>query len=165
MSLSMVHPVFARSPDRGESGFTLLEMIVVLVVLGLMAGLIVARGPQHSPALDLSAAASEVAQALRGARGQAIATGRPVVFRLDVVAHAFSVGGSPRHLLPASLGLSVVAVSDEVAAGRSAGISFAPDGSSSGGTVDFVSGARRLRVAVDWLTGRVTIADAHANSK
>ena len=151
------------SPKTPQAGFTLLEMIVVLVVLGLMASLIVARGPPRSPALDLRAAAGEIAQALRDTRGQAIETGRRAVFHLDVKAHAFSVGNSAARLLPASLGLTIAGAPGEAAASRGAGIVFAPDGSSSGGTIDLALDTRHVRIVVAWLTGRVTVAALSAN--
>ena len=37
---------------------------------------------------------------------------------------------------------------------------FAPDGSSTGGRIELAAGARRMQVGVDWLTGRVSVADA-----
>jgi general secretion pathway protein H len=133
-------------------------MIVVLVVLGLMVGLVVARGPQRSPTLDLSAAASEVAQALRVARSQAIATDRPVSVRIDVAAHSYAVGAAAPRTLPAALGIKLVSVAGE-AAGTSGAIRFSPDGSSSGGSVDLALGARHAHVGVNWLTGRVTLGE------
>ena len=50
--------------DR-EAGFTLIEMIVVLVVLALAAGLVLARGPMRSASLDLRAAARTMAADMR----------------------------------------------------------------------------------------------------
>ena len=40
-------------------------------------------------------------------------------------------------------------------------IRFNPDGSSSGGRITLADGSRRVAVGVDWLTGRVTVADVH----
>jgi general secretion pathway protein H len=145
---------------EADGGFTLIEMIVVLVVLGLVAGLVLARGPLRSAAVDLRAATSAVAEGLRGARGQAIATNRPVVFRVDVAAHLFAVDDAPPRRLPDSLGLSVTTIAKAVAGRDVAGIVFAPDGSSSGGRVDLTLGVRHARVDVAWLTGRVTVAEA-----
>jgi hypothetical protein len=39
-------------------------------------------------------------------------------------------------------------------------ITFAPDGSSSGGRVVLVAGANAVAIVVDWLTGRVSVANA-----
>jgi general secretion pathway protein H len=123
----------------------------------------VARGPQRSPTLDLRAAASEVAQALRGARTQAIATDRPVSVRIDVVAHSYAVGDAAPRALPAALAMKLASVAGTAAAGSGA-IRFSPDGSSSGGVVDLALGARRAHVGVNWLTGRVTVAEDDAPS-
>ncbi len=139
----------------GDAGFTLLEVIVVIVVLGLMVGLVVQRGPSRSPTLDLRAAAEEVTRTLRLARTRAIATNRAVVFRLDVVGHAYAVDGAPPRSLPAALALGIVAIAPGAAGTPS--ISFAPDGSSSGGRIAMGEGARHIDIGVDWLTGRVSL--------
>lgn len=44
--------------------------------------------------------------------------------------------------------------------GEEAAISFAPDGSSSGGRVVLSVGDRREAIDVDWLTRRVSVTDA-----
>lgn len=135
----------------GAAGFTLIEVLVVMVILGIVAGLVLARGPARSAGLDLHTQASQLAQALRGARGQAIATNRRVTFVLVPAQHSYRVGAGPQRLL-----MQPVAVS--MAAGA---ITFAPDGSASGGTITLSEGTARMRVGVDWLTGRVSIADAN----
>jgi prepilin-type N-terminal cleavage/methylation domain-containing protein len=56
-----------------KRGFTLLEMIVVLVVLGLMLGLVMAHRPARGDGLELDASARHVRGALRLARSRAIA--------------------------------------------------------------------------------------------
>ncbi len=128
----------------------------MLAILGLVAGLVATRGPQRSAALDLRAGAGEVARAMRLARTQAIASNSPVAVQLDPATQEMRVGAAaPRHL-PPGLAVSVISVAEP---GRPA-ITFAPDGSSSGGRVELASGARRMQVGVDWLTGRVSVADA-----
>ena len=56
--------------------------------------------------------------------------------------------------MPPGVSLAVVAVD-----GQTAAITFLPDGSSTGGRVELAGAARRVQVGVDWLTGRVTVAD------
>jgi len=125
-------------------------MLIVLVILGLTLGIVLLRGPAGSKTLDIRAAASDVAEALRLARAEAIRTDRPVTFRLDPAHHRFSVG-QVVHELPASLDLSLVSV-----AGGPPGIGFAPDGSSTGGRVELARGGQGIAVGVDWISGRVT---------
>lgn len=143
----------------GQDGFTLIEMIVVLVILGLALGLIVARGPMRSERLDIDAAAREMAGALRLARGEAIARNAPVAVVIDPLAHVYHVGDSPVRRLPAGFALSVL--SPVTPAGAAAGaIVFAGDGSSSGGRIELVGRTHRVSIVANWLTGRVSVAEA-----
>ena len=121
-----------RPGRRGERGFTLIEVLVVLVILGLSVALVLSRGPARSTALDLRSAAGQVAQALREARGEAIATNRPVPVMLDVARRSLTIGNRPAMMLTPS-----IQVSRERNAGDRSGaaITFAPDGSADGGRI------------------------------
>lgn len=121
-------------------------MMVVLAVLGLVAGLILLRGPQRSASLDMRQATSLVAGGLRLARSQAIARNRPVPVRFGADGTALQVGRQPVEALPP--GIRRVAGAQVIV--------FRPDGSSSGGTIELGGGARKASIAVNWLTGRVT---------
>lgn len=146
-------------PGGRDAGFTLIEVIVVLVVLGLVGGLVLSRGPAHSAALDMRLASGSVAQALRLARTRAIASNQGVSVVFDTQAGTMQVGAAPPHRLPPGLEMAVTAMADQ-ASGPRAVIRFLPDGSSTGGRVDLAGNGRSVQVGVDWLTGRVTAADA-----
>ncbi len=148
----------AAAHGAGERGFTLIETLVVMALLGMVGALIVSRGPQRSATLELKGVAGEVAQGLRLARTQAILQNKPVAFVVDLAGRSFRVGQTAPRALPQGIDVSVVAVAD-AAAGREAGIVFAPDGSSTGGRVELAQGERRLQVGVNWLTGRVSVAN------
>ncbi len=117
-----------------DAGFTLLEMIVVIAVMGLTLLLLADYGQPRNRWLETQAAARQVAAAMRAARGGAIVQGRPEAL---VLPH-----------LPPWLAVSVQA--------PPGGIVFAPDGSASGGQVVLGSG-KDIVVSADWLTGRVQI--------
>ena len=143
-----------------EGGFTLIEILVVLAVMALMVGLIVSRGPVRSQRLETDAAARGVTAALRLARAQAIVQNRPVGVSVDVLAHSYRIGAAAPQKLPDAVAISMTAVSGLTAGGRIAAISFAPDGSSTGGRIELAESGRVVRIGVDWLTGRVSVADA-----
>jgi general secretion pathway protein H len=142
--------------DRPTAGFTLIEMIVVLVVLGLTLSLVMARGPMHSPALDARVAARQVAQVLRLARSRAIALDRPVAVSLDAATHAVRIDGGAFQALPRGVGVAAVSFTGQAIVA----IRFAPDGSSSGARIALGEAGSVRQVVVDWLTGRVSLDDA-----
>jgi general secretion pathway protein H len=143
----------ATGRRTGESGFTLFEMIVVLVVLGLVLAMVAGRSTAHSRTLDLKATAEEMAAGLRLTRSVAIREDRPASFRVDPATGQWQAAGGRQRALPPDV---VVAVQDMP--GNT--VRFDPDGGASGGRIDLRAGARTVAVAVNWLTGRVSIADA-----
>jgi general secretion pathway protein H len=142
---------------RREAGFTLIEMLVVVAIMGFALTMVVTRGPVHSQALEMKAAVSEVAQGLRLARSRAIATNTPVQFAVDVPLRSFRIDRGTPTILPRSLSISMTAVSEETLGARLAAIRFNGDGSATGGRIELTDGQRRSQVGVDWLTGRVSV--------
>jgi general secretion pathway protein H len=128
--LSRSAPQTGRSRD---SGFTLMEMLVVIAVMGLILLLVTGYGPPHSHRLEAQAAARQVAAAMRAARGRAIAQGQPVAL---ILPH-----------LPGWLTISIQA--------PQGGIVFAPDGSTTGGQVRLDGAGQDYAITADWLTGQV----------
>jgi general secretion pathway protein H len=145
---------------RREAGFTLLEIIVVLVI-GAAVYVVLLSGPLgRVGAADLKAAARTLASGLRQAQTAAMATRRDAVLTLDVDSKEFvtSVDPTPRKL-PGDLELKLYTAQSEVTSERRGSIRFYPDGSSTGGRITVGSGERKYLVDVDWLTGRVSIND------
>lgn len=130
-----------------ERGFTLIEMIVVLVVLGLVLGVVMTHGPARSVRLELDGAARQVAGVLRVARSRAIADDRVVT--VTFAPGLYGLDGDAPHSLPGDVVVEGVRV-----------IRFTPDGASSGGQVIVRGGDRQVAIGVDWLTGRVRLAEA-----
>lgn len=140
-----------------DAGFTLVELLVVLAVLALVLTLLPPLLEGNQARAELTAAAREVAAALRETRGLALRDGRVESFAVDGRAGTFRAGASGRlHHLPAGLRLSLDPPAGGAAAAQGV-IRFFADGSSTGGGLALTQGGRRSHVAVDWLTGRVSL--------
>jgi general secretion pathway protein H len=146
-------------PAQRGGGFTLIEVVVVLAVLGIALVLVVGYKPPWSSGLGLRGIAAELASGLRLARSEAIISNRSVAFDLDLVGHRYRVGQGVEHRLPANLSIELLTIAGEQQAAGIGDIRFNPDGSSTGGRISLADGQRRMAVGVDWLTGRISVGD------
>ena len=153
-----------RHAQRGSSkGFSLLEILLVLVVLAIAASLIMPALIQPS-GTQLRTAAGAFAAGLRQARNDAVGTHQDVRFTVHLDAREFTVGDNTRRRrLPAQVELSVFTARSEVLGEHSAAIRFFPDGSSTGGRISLSVGERSYHVDVDWMTGQVQVRAAHGD--
>jgi general secretion pathway protein H len=143
-----------------QSGFTLLEVIVALVIGAIAYALIAGVPFRGTSAAELKAAARTLASGLRQAQMTAMATRRDALLTLDLDAREFQVAGAqPATRLPEDIELKLYTAQADVATPQRGSIRFYPDGSSTGGRITVASGERKYLVDVDWLTGRVTIGD------
>ena len=143
-----------------DRGFTLLEVMVVLVI-GAMAYVILLGVPLRGASIaDLKAASRTLASGLRQAQSVALATRRDATLTLDLEAREFRVTGTEgARALPKDLELKLFTAQQEVATQSKGAIRFYPDGSSTGGRITVAAGERQYLIDVDWLTGRVSIGD------
>jgi general secretion pathway protein H len=144
---------------RRDNGFTLIEILVVLAILGVVLGLMIGHGPMRSRGLEARAAAGALAQTLRAARARAIATDHDVAVAIDPAGHRFAMDGGAANLFAADLAVSVLPPALP-GPGPVRLIRFGPDGSATGGAVLLGTGSRRVGISVEWLTGRVSVSDA-----
>jgi general secretion pathway protein H len=144
---------------RRASGFTLIEITLVMVIAGLLFAIALPNMGALSDSLAYRGAVREVISAAQGARRQSARTGQPVDLVIYPERKAIGVRGDQSGLatLPDVVSLTVTTaaeVSPEVGA---AAIRFYPFGGSTGGDIEIAGpGGARTLVQVGWLMGDVT---------
>src|SRR5256885_4997047 len=81
-------------PTRIEDGFTLIEVIVVIAVLGLITMMILPMMTGTQSRAEIQAAARELAAGLRSTRNLAMTHGRAEAFVVDTASGAFRAGST-----------------------------------------------------------------------
>jgi prepilin-type N-terminal cleavage/methylation domain-containing protein len=138
-----------------QSGFTLLELAVVLVIVGVLSAVTIpafSAGPLEDPA---AVGASEVVSLLRTARSHALGRAQPVTLRIDVRTRMF--------ILAAESGDSIEQIAQGIvtlpqgttlgATASSALFRFASTGAARGDTLFVRGGGPAVAVWVDRWTG------------
>ena len=138
----------------GESGFTLLELLAVLALLGLAAGAVLQLGHGSSETAKVRAFLIQAEAMMREARPAAIGTAAVQDVLIDTDA---------RRLVHAARGMALdvpagVSLDGELARVPEAGkgryvVRFFPDGSSTGASLPFRFRGKVHELRVNWLTG------------
>ena len=151
----------ASSRPGKQSGFTLLELIIVLVIAAAMMSIVPPMISSALPGTQLKSASRQIAAGLNYARNHALTSGKESTLVLDLEKKTFVVSGRGKtYDLPGDLALKLFTAESEMLSEEVGGIRFFPDGGSTGGRITLSSGQRAYAVDVDWLTGRVRILDA-----
>ena len=138
-----------------EAGFTLLEMLVVLVVLSLVVTVALPLLFGGSEGLRLQIAASELAAAFRVTRSAAIMRNTDTALMIDVDRRSFRSAVVPQRSFAADIEAKLTFASGIGSTPSDGGFQFFPDGSSTGGDVALSLHGKQTRLCIDWLTGEV----------
>ncbi|PQZ87601.1 MULTISPECIES: type II secretion system protein [Pseudomonas] len=136
-------------PDA-QRGFTLLEMLVVIVLISIAAGLVGFGLQQGLKAAKQRQAVGDIVAALRSTRARAIVSGQTASTVFDLQALSFQAPGRPAKHWPADLQVTL-----HTAEQAGSAVEFYADGSSTGGNLLLADGTRRWRIDIGWLTGSV----------
>ena len=140
---------------RQDSGFTLIELMVALALVGLFLALALPNFPVLTNGAQLGASSRELTAALREARSQAIRENREIRIAIAADGASYAVDGVARPFRAAAIDR----LAFDAAKRGSAALSFFADGASSGGRFALARGGLSREVVVDPVTGRVTASE------
>ncbi len=152
----MSHFKSVSAGKTGTGGFTLVELLVVLVLMGLLASMVfisVASGIFRS---EEQRFLKQFAYELKRARTLAIGQGKAVRFLIDGADRLAGIQGKEMHPIPTALQIEAKGLMEDER-GR-AFLLFMPDGSSSGGEIDLVwNDGRREQFVIGMVFGTISI--------
>ena len=161
---AVVQPIVARrlnSAIRRNSGFSLIEMVAVIVLLAIAVSIVTLSFSRIFNAAKVQAASRDLVAALRYTRGQAIVKGQEATFDLDLANNSYRAPGRDSVQLPKSMRLNLYTAEQEQTSDTSGSIRFFADGASTGGHISVLMDRAEWRISVDWLTGAVTREELH----
>ncbi|MBY3136116.1 GspH/FimT family pseudopilin [Rhizobium laguerreae] len=152
--------MIARISDRHilSAGFSLLEMLVVLAILGALFAVAL---PQFRPSSSATARnlASRIADDARFARLVAIKKRSETILSIDTAARIVrSDTGREDIAIPASVSLTATVGRNADTTVSRGDIRFFADGSSSGGEIRLNRDTgKEIRIKINWLTGSTKV--------
>jgi len=138
--------------DRTQ-GFTLVEIMVVMVIIALVMGLVATSMTRSISGAEARAASRKLVASLRYTRARAIIDKKEQVFQVDTENRSYQAPGRKKITLPKGVDVTITTARSEFTSENVGGIRFFPDGGSTGGHIELLVNEREYRVNVAWLTG------------
>lgn len=170
---------------RSNGGFTLLELLVVMVIMGFMAAMVAPRIGNSLVNLQLKTVAREISASLRYARNCAVSEKRRYTAEFDGERRRLTIssenqsaaaGSLPTekrpqgeswektYVLPEKVRVEDVVVEGEKREWGPFAFLFFPNGCSNGGGFLLTNDrGRQFRVSIDFVTGTVRLSDEPGN--
>jgi general secretion pathway protein H len=141
-----------------DSGFTLVEMLVVLAIVATATAIAVPLLRPPSPAAEVRRAAFDLASDLRIARAAALKSNGTSMVGVDVAAGTWQATDAGRiRRAPTGTTVRLSVPPAELTGAQSGRIRFRADGSSTGGTIELARLGFTAAVAVEPFTGGVRV--------
>lgn len=138
---------------RQVGGFTLVEIMVVMVIIAMVLGLVGTSMSRSISGAEARAASRNLVASLRYTRARAIIDKQEQVFQVDTENRSYQAPDRKQVNLPEGVDVTITTARSEFTSQTVSGIRFFPDGGSTGGHIELLVNKREYRVNVAWLTG------------
>jgi general secretion pathway protein H len=145
------------SVHRDSEGFTLIELVVVLVILGLTIGMVLPRVGATWRRMEDREFLQEFVQTLKRARLRAMNSGEVVAFRIRGSERLYDLALPPQKSIPSNVDIDAAFLETDPET-KDGLILFFPDGSMSGSDLKITFNQERsFHIAINPLIGTVHV--------
>ena len=142
----------------GSAGFTMIELMVVLLIISITAGLVLPRVGANWKKLEDREFLQEFVETLKRARLLAMNSGQVVLFRINGADRVYDFADPPRRPIPVNAEINAQHLEKEPGTGDFL-VTFFPDGSMVGSDIEVVFDQQRaFRIFINPLFGNVQVA-------
>jgi general secretion pathway protein H len=139
---------------RSAAGFTLLELLVVLAILGAASALILPRFGGSVSRVSMRSTAVQLVALLRATRSEAMRSNTELTVTIDLSGRAYwsDIQTGPRSIAR-GIDLTLSGAGIEWKNNAAVRVRFKPDGRASAAEIGLKEGKASAVITIDWLTG------------
>ncbi len=149
-------PILPTGQDKARScyGFSLVELLVVLTIISILVSSIsfVVINKQD----NLNSTVTHIIQQLRLIQQQAIRDDQPYQVEINLGDNQISFVDDFVELSE-EVAITVRTAENQIINDQVVGVTFYPDGSSSGGTITLESGNDLFEISIVWISGKIEL--------
>jgi general secretion pathway protein H len=149
--------------NRSQGGFTLLEIIIVLLLMCLILSLSTIHFANGLPSSHFNATIREMLATIRHARSLAMVNNENRIITIDLDQKKYSINGLKINDIPSDINIKIKDdLTGEILKGKYLML-FRPGGTTEGGTLILWSNKKKQSIQVDPLVGATTLNNENAS--
>lgn len=145
--------------SKTSRGFSLIEVLLVLVLIATMAGIAVSFMSGSLEKARIQAVSKDLLSALKYTRGQAVIKHEQSVITFNVEEKTYQAPKKKAVKIPDEIDINLYTASSDIVDDKVGRIRFFSDGSSTGGWVKLTYGKKIWKINVNWLTGEIRMEE------
>jgi len=139
------------------NGWSLIELLVVLSIVGAVSSLALPSLRDSIPSLRLSAEARQIVVLFREAQRRAVESGQETAVQVDLADYTLRSNAGGSLTIDPQYEILAVSAASPAQGVNATEVRFFPDGTSTGASLRLSYRQRHVEVVVDWMFGKAVL--------